>query len=116
SLIRSGRVASVHDLSDGGLALALAECSIKGSIGASIQAMSPSTQAAWFGEDQGRYIVTASREEAEKIVADSPVSAVVIGVTGGDTLTLGETKPISIKDLRDAYEGWFPAFMGSTIN
>jgi phosphoribosylformylglycinamidine synthase len=115
SLIRSGRVNSVHDLSDGGLALALAESSIKGSTGASIQAISLSTPSTWFGEDQGRYIVTTSPQEAEKIVADAPVSAVIIGTTGGDTLTLGNAKPISIKDLRDAHEGWFPAFMGATI-
>src|SRR5690606_16873271 len=115
SLIRAGRVSAVHDLSDGGLALALAESSIKGGKGVQLQQPDARNLACWFGEDQGRYIVTASPEEAERIVADAPVSAIVIGTTGGDTLTLGHAKPISVKDLRDAYEGWFPAFMGATI-
>ncbi|RDE10288.1 phosphoribosylformylglycinamidine synthase subunit PurL [Pelagibacterium lacus] len=116
SLIREGRVGAVHDLSDGGLALSLAETAIVSAQGAHIHAISTQNARAWFGEDQGRYIVTATPEEAERIVATAPVPAVAIGTTGGDTLTLGSAKPISIKDLRDAYEGWFPAFMGDTLN
>ena len=116
SLIRSGRVNSVHDLSDGGLALALAESVLKSGIGARTASNGTRILEAYFGEDQGRYILTASPEEAEKIVADSPVSATIIGTTGGDALTLEPANPISIKDLQDAYEGWFPAYMGATIN
>ena len=115
SLIRAGRVSAVHDLSDGGLALALAESAIKGGKGVTLHEPDAQNLACWFGEDQGRYIVTASPDEAARIVAEAPVSAVTIGTTGGDTLTLGAAKPISIKDLRDAYEGWFPTFMGATI-
>ena len=116
ALIRAGRITSAHDLSDGGLALALAESAIKGSTGAQLHTSLSQKLTLWFGEDQGRYIVTAPQDEAEKIVADAPVSATIIGQTGGDALTLGEAKPISLRDLRDAYEGWFPAFMGATIN
>ena len=116
SLIRDGKVRSAHDLSDGGLALALAEAAIKSGIGAEIATPEHATLATWFGEDQGRYIVTASADEADEIVAASPVSAVVIGSTGGDALKLGQARSISVAELGSAYEGWFPAFMGATIN
>ncbi|HWJ88347.1 MAG TPA: phosphoribosylformylglycinamidine synthase subunit PurL [Pelagibacterium sp.] len=116
SLIRSGRVRSVHDLSDGGLAVALAESAISGMMGAQVHSFSTQHLPTWFAEDQGRYIVTATPGEAGRIVADAPVSAVAIGVTGGQTLNLGDAKPISIKDLEAAYEGWFPTFMEATIS
>jgi len=116
SLIRGGQVTSVHDLSDGGLALGLAEMAIKGNIGAVIGTPPSEAIAAFFGEDQGRYLVTLPASEVEAVLANAPVSAIRIGTTGGDGLKLGTTDPISIKELRDAYEGWFPAFMGATIN
>src|SRR5207247_10578894 len=59
-MIHSGTATAVHDLSDGGLLIALAEMAIASAIGAQLlsapTAMVP--QAWWFGEDQGRYIVT----------------------------------------------------------
>ena len=116
SLIRAGKIRSAHDLSDGGLALGLAEAAIKSGIGAEIAAPEHETPATWFGEDQGRYIVTASADLAGEIVAGSPVSATIIGATGGDTLKLGAARSISVTDLNAAYEGWFPTFMGATIN
>ena len=116
SLIRAGKIRSAHDLSDGGLALGLAEAAIKSGIGAEIAAPEHETPATWFGEDQGRYIVTASADLAGEIVAASPVSAVIIGTTGGHTLKLGAARSISVADLNAAYEGWFPTFMGATIN
>lgn len=116
SLIREGKVTSAHDLSDGGLALGLAEMAIKGNIGAVISVPPSDAVAAFFGEDQGRYLVTLPASEIESTLANAPVSAIRIGTTGGDGLKLGAAEPISIKELRDAYEGWFPAFMGATIN
>ena len=59
SLIRAGRVSAVHDLSDGGLAVALAEMAMAGGIGASVEARRASSHAFFFGEDQGRYVLTA---------------------------------------------------------
>ena len=73
SLIRAGRVSAVHDLSDGGLAVALAEMAIAGGIGASVEAHGRLAHAFFFGEDQGRYVLTcassgtaAIAEEAKK--------------------------------------------------
>ena len=58
SLIRKATVSAVHDLSDGGLAVALAEMAMAGGIGATVEAQGLS-HAFFFGEDQGRYVLTA---------------------------------------------------------
>ena len=65
-LIASGRVTAVHDLSDGGLAVALTEMALAGRIGATIT--EELGAAAAFGEGQGRYLVTvpAERELSSK--------------------------------------------------
>ena len=69
--IRTNRVSAVHYLSDGGLAVALAEMAIAGGIGATIAAEEPE-HAFLFGEDQGRYIVTVlSGRDAPAIAEDA---------------------------------------------
>ena len=112
SLIRAQRVTAAHDLSDGGLAVALAEMALAGAMGATITAEDPE-HAFLFGEDQGRYVLTcapaATAEiEAEAKRADVPFSR--IGVTGGATLRLGSTT-IALAALNEAYENWLPDFM-----
>ena len=60
-LIRSGVATAVHDLSDGGLAVGLAEMAMASGIGATVSQLAqgdPIPQ--FFGEDQGRYLVTAT--------------------------------------------------------
>ncbi len=62
ALIMARRVTAVHDCSDGGLAVALAEMAMAGKAGCMVQAVDfalPS-HAFYFGEDQARYVVTAS--------------------------------------------------------
>ena len=59
-LIRAGLVTAVHDISDGGLLIALAEMAMPSGIGAVLEAPSDiPPHAFWFGEDQARYVVTA---------------------------------------------------------
>ena len=113
TLIRSGTATACHDLSDGGLAIALAEMALAGKIGATIaQPENPVT--AFFGEDQGRYLMTIRPEALEKLLADAEaqsVSVAQIGTTGGDTLNLGDARPLDLADLSAAHENWFPAYM-----
>ena len=113
SLIRSGRVSAVHDLSDGGLAVALAEMAMAGRIGAGVEAEGPE-HAFFFGEDQGRYALTCApghtreiAEEAKRL--DVPLAR--IGLTGGGTLKLGGAAPLALAALTQAYENWLPAYM-----
>jgi phosphoribosylformylglycinamidine synthase II len=112
-LISQGRAGAVHDLSDGGLAVALAEMALALGIGAEINA-APS-HAFFFGEDQGRYVVTVAVGEAEPVLAQAAAAGVParrLGVTGGKTLRfMGET-PIGLEALKRAHEGFFPSLMG----
>ncbi|WP_011580616.1 MULTISPECIES: phosphoribosylformylglycinamidine synthase subunit PurL [Chelativorans] len=117
-VIRSGTVTAAHDCSDGGLAVALAEMAMASGIGARIDAPVNSASAAFFGEDQGRYVLTAAlaREDAQlaTLIEDARkagVSLIAIGVTGGRELKLGEARAISVEELKEAHEGWFPRFM-----
>jgi phosphoribosylformylglycinamidine synthase subunit PurL len=114
-LVRAGLVTAVHDLSDGGLAVALAEMAMASGIGARIDlADGLAPIPALFGEDQGRYLVTVRRVDIHAALARAEkqgVSALRIGVTGGDRLKLGESGAISVAKLRQAHESWFPAFM-----
>jgi phosphoribosylformylglycinamidine synthase len=115
-LIAAGRVSAVHDVSDGGLAVALAEMAIAGGIGATIDAAAVEGEphGFFFGEDQGRYVVTTVVSGYESLMADAAraeVPMVRIGATGGLALTLPNEAPIGVDVLRTAFESWFPAYM-----
>jgi phosphoribosylformylglycinamidine synthase II len=113
SLIRAKRVSAVHDLSDGGLAVALAEMAMAGGIGATIAADGPE-HAFFFGEDQGRYVLTAPAAETAAIVEEAGqlvVSCMRIGVTGGETLRLGGAAPVALAALIEAHENLLPDYM-----
>ena len=114
-LIRDGLVTAVHDLSDGGLAVALAEMAMASGIGATVDpATAGDPVAAFFGEDQGHYVLTAQEAHLPAIrdrAATAGVSAVAIGTTGGPDLKLGAARAISVVALAEAHEGWFPGFM-----
>jgi phosphoribosylformylglycinamidine synthase len=116
SLIRAGRVSAAHDVSDGGLAVALAEMVIAGGIGAAIDksAVEGSAHAFFFGEDQGRYVVTARAEDSEALIAAARragVPALRLGTTGGRSLDLPDEPPLAIEMLSATFESWLPAFM-----
>ena len=115
-LIGEGKVTAVHDLSDGGLAVALAEMAIAGDLGATIDASAVigPPQGFFFGEDQARYVVTAASDAAAAMLAaaaDAGVAATRLGGTGGANLTLGDEAPIGVAELRRVFESWFPAYM-----
>ena len=100
-LIEAGRVDTVHDLSDGGLLVAIAEMAMASGIGASIgQAKIAGAIPFWFGEDQARYVIAAPFAEAEKIVGqarDAYIFVAELGKTGGDALTV---------DDKDSVDRW----------
>ncbi len=114
-LIEAGRLDTVHDLSDGGLLVAIAEMALKGGMGASVgQAAIADAVGFWFGEDQGRYLLAAPFAEAEKIVAEARAAYIPVaelGRTGGDAITLNDKDSMALKTLSAAHEGWFPRFM-----
>jgi phosphoribosylformylglycinamidine synthase len=114
-LIQEGNASSVHDLSDGGLAVALAEMALASGIGAKVDEPDNAIPA-FFGEDQGRYLVTSSAANQQSILDQAKtlsISVMILGVTGGKELKLGKSRAISIEDLHAANEGWLPGFMNA---
>ncbi len=117
SLIREGRVASVHDCSDGGLLVAIAEMALAGGIGAELYPYEGKlpAHAVWFGEDQGRYVVEVSPAKAQEILERARLLELpsrIVGKTGGDALNLRGETSLSLKDLRTTHEAWLPGLMG----
>jgi phosphoribosylformylglycinamidine synthase len=115
SFIRSGQVTAVHDISDGGLASCLVEMALASkTFGASIGALD---HIALFAEDQARYVVTCPAREAAKIITQAHVNGVDVirigTVTSEAGLIVEGVASISLDKLRDAHEGWFPAYMGA---
>jgi phosphoribosylformylglycinamidine synthase subunit PurL len=116
TLIRESKVCAVHDASDGGLLVTVAEMALAGAIGVQLfpyEGKLPA-HAAWFGEDQGRYVVEASPELAEEVIERARLLALparVVGTVGGGTLSLRNETALALADLRVAHEGWFPQYM-----
>jgi len=97
-LIAERRVTACHDLADGGLAVALAEMALAGGLGARLERPAPAVSGAgwWFGEDQGRYLVTVPEAVSPALIAEARsagVPARQIGLTGGDALISRERPP-----------------------
>ncbi|WP_416898312.1 MAG: phosphoribosylformylglycinamidine synthase subunit PurL [Minwuia sp.] len=116
-LIQDGTVAACHDLSDGGLALALADMCIAGDRGATVTLPEPTAEAHafLFGEDQARYVIAAA--DAVGVLdraAAAGVPATEIGESGGAELTVTGLFTISVADLRRAHETTLPAWMANS--
>jgi phosphoribosylformylglycinamidine synthase len=115
ALIESGRVDTVHDVSDGGLLVAIAEMALTGNIGATIAS---GTIRFLFGEDQGRYLLAAPPQAAERLVSDAKragVAAALLGAVRGDKIAVEGKGEITLSRLRRTHENWFPAYMSGEL-
>ena len=118
SLIADGAVTAVHDVSDGGLLVALSEMAMASGIGAELERPPIAAHAFWFGEDQARYVLTADAGKAARILDKARAAgapAREIGTTGGDAFTVAGERPILVARLREAFEGWLPAYMSAGV-
>ena len=114
-LIARGIVQACHDVSDGGLLVALAEMALAADLGIALDAPtsgSPS-HALWFGEDQGRYVVASDDPDAVRALAAAAGTPVTpLGTTTTERgLTLAGEVLIPLAELRSAHEAWLPRFM-----
>jgi phosphoribosylformylglycinamidine synthase len=122
-LIARGLVTAVHDCSDGGAAVAVAEMALAGGMGMTMTVVAeiPNPAAILFGEDQGRYVVaTRDLDQVRAVANAAQLFTVPIGTTGGDALIFdligrGGCQSISLADLRVAHEGFFPKLMGTEL-
>ena len=112
--ILAGNVRACHDVSDGGLLVAVAEMAMAGRTGVRLSAGPRDVpgHGYWFGEDQSRYILAVTESAGFIRAAEAAgIAAVRIGTTGGQDLTLPDGGTISITELTAAHERFFPAFM-----
>jgi phosphoribosylformylglycinamidine synthase II len=118
-LVQKGQVKTAHDLSEGGLAIALAEMAMASGIGAMIEAIPAApAHAALFGEDQARYLIAVNAAETAGIIAAAKAANVAvarIGVTGGDALKLPGETPLIVAELAKAHESWLPDYMAAGV-
>jgi phosphoribosylformylglycinamidine synthase len=117
-IIRSRLVTACHDISDGGLLVALAEMAMARGLGASIKV--PESAATphgfLFGEDQARYVVTVDPSVLDAVTAaaaEAGVEARVLGNVGGEVLDVAGIATISVAKLKQGHENWFPEFMAA---
>ena len=116
-------ITAVHDLSAGGLGVALAEMVIKGDLGASVDlsdipgANGMSTSEILFSESHARYLITVTEEASRKILSElkeKNVPSAVIGTVGGDSVKMTDNDKeieIDVSDLKDAYHGVIEKYM-----
>jgi phosphoribosylformylglycinamidine synthase len=106
-VIEAGLVKSAHDCSEGGVAVALAECALAGGIGATVAldddlAPVPSL----FSETQGRIVLTCAESDADKVIDELIAHRVlfsVIGEVGGDRLVIEDKIDVALADLEQAW-------------
>ncbi len=114
--IISGNVTAAHDISDGGLLVALAEMALAGDRGCTLNLPKKSVlrHAYLFGEDQARYVLSASPIKADVLIAAANAQNIPVtklGAVGGRDIVL-DGKPVhAVSALRHAHENWFPHYM-----
>ena len=117
-VIQSGMIQSAHDTSEGGLAVALAECCIinrTNPLGASIQLeMDGRPDFILFGEDQSRLVVTCNqnnREKLESLALRREIPLQFLGETGGDKFRINDLIEVYIHEIMEIYYNAIPAIM-----
>jgi phosphoribosylformylglycinamidine synthase II len=106
-LIEDGKVNAVHDVSDGGLLVAIAEMALAGGIGCTIEQIGDHFTA--FGEDQTRYLVTGAVADT---IQEAGIPMTRIGTTGGESINM-HGKSIPLTALREASDSFFRDWMKS---
>ena len=112
-----GLLASAHDCSRGGLAVALAECCFESGLGldAPAVAVEGRVDAALFGEAPSRIVVsTRDGETLAALALEHDVPLARLGRVGGDRLALGGHVDVAIADLRRVYEEGLPQALGAS--
>lgn len=112
-LILEGRVKSVHDTSDGGLLVAIAEMCLAGKKGAQLKDISGDipTGSFWFGEDQGRYVVSVATGQAGSLIAElaeKGIPAFHLGAVSGSEITIENNGSLPLAQLSAKFEAYLP--------
>jgi phosphoribosylformylglycinamidine synthase len=118
--IDRGWITACHDVSDGGVAVALAEMALAGNIGVLVNEPQPfGVAGSFFGEDQGLYLVTICDTCLADFMAAAhraDVPADPLGRTIKDRIVFELDEGdwiVPLADLRSAHEGFFPKLMAN---
>ena len=120
--IASGCLTAVHDVSDGGVAVALAEMALAGGLGALLYPVEPfGVAGSFFAEDQSLYVATVADDHLLAFLAGATAAGIEVEPIGRTIASrlIFELKAgdhvVSLADLRAAHEGFFPALMGGRL-
>ena len=112
--ITAGHVTACHDVSDGGVLVAVAEMAMAGGVGVHLTRLPRGIDehAWWFGEDQSRYIVAVT-DAADFMLAadDAGIPVIRLGAAMSDRITLADGSFVTLAELRAAHESFFAAWM-----
>ncbi len=98
--VRDGALSSAHDIAEGGLAIALAECCLAGGLGAQVAA--PGGLVELFGEGPGGFVVSGESDAVNELAARVPMR--LIGTVGGDALTIPSASiAVTLDELAHAH-------------
>ena len=116
SAIEQGLLASAHDCSEGGLAVALAECSIQGDVGfVGDFSIADRWDVILFGEQQSRIIVSLPKEHWDalsRLASGFAVPIVRLGYTGGDRFQLNDQMDLPVSQIADVWNNGLEAASG----
>ncbi|MBT4072619.1 MAG: phosphoribosylformylglycinamidine synthase subunit PurL [Chloroflexi bacterium] len=111
--IVAGLVRSAHDVSDGGLAVALVESAVIGGMGVRVDAIASGRwDAVLFGEAQSRIVVTVSSDHAqefESVATKAGAPVFRLGTTGGDRIVISDLLDVSLSEASDSWQNGFEA-------
>ena len=103
--VRAGALSSAHDIAEGGLAVALAECCLAGGLGVDVllgaAAWAADASAALFGEGPGGFVVSGSQTALDELAARTSVH--VLGTVGGGTLSIATELDLTLDELATAH-------------
>ncbi len=120
ALIGAGLINSSHDLSEGGLAVALAESCFSGEstigceVNIDLEGFGFRADSVLFGESQSRAIISLSPDrlkEAEKLANKNKVKFTLIGKVGGENIKINDIINLPIKELYNQWHDFIPNFM-----
>ncbi|HKH18065.1 MAG TPA: phosphoribosylformylglycinamidine synthase subunit PurL [Solirubrobacteraceae bacterium] len=103
--VRSGALRSAHDVAEGGVAVALAECCVAGGLGAEVTLQTD--EQALFGEGPGAFVVSGRHDSFAAFGA----AATVIGIVGGDELRIDGVLALPVADLAGVHAGGLARLM-----
>lgn len=110
-------ITAIHDVSNGGILVALSEMALKSGLGCEIDISAILTDddldvcELLYSETHGRYIVTVKEDAVDDILESIDVPVAVIGEVKGNSLKLSENIDIPVKKLDDAYHGVLEKYM-----